>query len=500
MELVFSWKLEIEFKRRDAMNKYMKKKWLIILGLVFLGGIGFIISPELIRADPGNMNQAEFVAYLDEEIIRLQNKYQIPGLSLNLIKGGEVVKAQAYGYSDLSEKRTLTLDTTFRVQSISKSLTAWGIMNLVEEGLLHLDRPFVSYLNSWEIPTTKYPLEEVTVRQLLSMTGGLQLGTIGVRYSPEEELPSLKRSLSQEVVMRQPPGQNFYYSNVSFNLLELLVEEVTGDSFASYMQREIFQPLGMDNSTFVWSRDITPPVSTGYDLQGKSVPVYIYPEKASGGLFSTGEDITTFLSYGMVELYAKEQSILSRESIEEMHQSATSVPGFYGLAFEAYGFGHYLENLPGGLKAVSHGGQGYGVMTHYHLLPETGDAIIILTNSQRSWPAIAQLLRIWTEWLGVGSVGMSRIITGGFALKIIIWLVFLIALARLGALAIALKRGEYRLIFNWYSNLRRFFAIIIFTGLFLAARQDYLFLTSVFPLLSVWLGYALAGLGVVLLF
>ena len=66
--------------------------------------------------------------------------------------------------------------------------------------------------------------------------------------------------------------------------------------------------------------------------------------------------------------------------------------------FEAYGFGHYIETLPNGLRSVSHGGQGNGVMTHFQTVPETGDAIVILTNSQRSWPFIAYLLSDWAQW------------------------------------------------------------------------------------------------------
>lgn len=482
------------------MNKILNKNRVIMLGLVFLVDLGFILLPEITRPNLARMTQVEFLAHLDEEIAGLQEDYQIPGLSLSMIKAGEVVKVEAYGYADLEQRSEMTLDTPCRVQSISKSLTAWGIMKLVEAGRLELDRPFVSYLNSWEMPRSEYQLGELTVRQLLTMTGGLQLGTIGARYSPQEQVPTLRESLSLEVDMRQQPGEGFYYSNVSFNLLELLVEEVTGENFNTYMEREILRPLGLNNTTFVWSESMSPAVPTGYDLQGQPVPVYVYPEKASGGLFATAVDIVDFLRAGMAAPYMMEQAVLSRESIKQMHQPAVVVPGFYGLAFEAYGFGHYLETLPSGLKAVSHGGQGYGVMTHYHLFPETGDGIVILTNSQRSWPVIARILRSWTEWLEVGHLGMNRIITGGIVLQIIILLIFLVVLARMEGIVTALKRGEYKVAFTWQNSLRYIFASIIFVGLFLAARQDYLFLTSVFPIISVWLGYALAGLGIILLF
>ena len=85
----------------------------------------------------------------------------------------------------------------------------------------------------------------------------------------------------------------------------------------------------------------------------------------------------------------EDQEVLARQNINTLYTPMVGKIGVYDLVFDAYGLGYYLENLPNGEWAVSHGGQGGGVMTHFHSFPETGDGIVILTNSQRSWPFIA---------------------------------------------------------------------------------------------------------------
>ena len=292
-----------------------------------------------------------------------------------------------------------------------KSVTAWGVFSLYEQGLIDLDTPVAAYLKNFSLPKSGFPLEEITVRRLLSHRAGLPLGDVFTIYSPTAEMPSLQEKLTQEATLVRHPGTAFSYSNTGYNLLELLIEELTGRDFAEYMETEILRPLGMEDASFTWSASMAPAPPTGYALDGRPVPVYVYPEKASGGLFATAEDIARFLLASMGE-----NPVLSQDSIDLMYTSMSDKIGLYGLVFDAYGFGHYLETLPNGALSVSHGGQGSGIMTHFQAVPETGDGLVILTNSQRSWPFIACLLREWARWRGFPSVGMERILWGGWGL------------------------------------------------------------------------------------
>ncbi|SMO89955.1 CubicO group peptidase, beta-lactamase class C family [Fodinibius sediminis] len=445
-----------------------------------------------------------FTQQLDVRILSLMDWYNIPGTSIALIQDRKLVWSNAYGYADIKQQKKMTLDAICRTESISKSVTAWGVMKLVERGLINLDDPVQQYLRNWSLPESEYNLNDVTIRKLLSNSSGIPLGSLGEEYSPDSEKPSLRQYLSKEVQLTYEPGSNFEYSNPGFNLLELLIEEVTGRDFSDYMVNEVLTPLGMHNSRFDWDEDWSSRVPMGYDLQGNSVAPYVYPYKASGGLFSTVEDIARFTIAEMVNGSHANQVILSKESIQNIHTPKINILGMFGFVAEDYGFGHFIETLPDGKKAVWHGGQGHGWMTHFHMIPETGDGIVIFTNSQRSWPFIGHILRAWSRWQGVGPVKFSRITTAVSGLRIIIGLILLVTLWCAAHLVNGVLAGKRKLTISLKlvtkTRVMEFFIGTIIVGVLLwAITRDYLFLTSIFPIGTVWLGWTLLVFSVVLL-
>jgi len=432
----------------------------------------------------------EFKAHMDERIPALMKLYEIPGCSIALVKDREVVWTEAYGYADVESGRALTVDTPMSVQSITKSVTAWGIMRLAEKGLIDLDAPIAQYLKSWKIPNSGYPTEKITTRQLLSHTAGMPLGDFDNIYAPGEVMPSNRDVMTREAVPIYEAGAGFSYSNVGYNILEILIEDVTGQSFSEYLHSEIFLPLGMESATFEIDTAASPYPPTGYNLSGKPVPVYLYPSKASGGLFATADDIARFAAAGL-----KENPVLNSESVEQMFQPESYKIGIYGLIFEAYGLGHFIEKLPNGSISVSHGGQGNGIMTHFQSVPETGDAVVILTNSQRSWPLIAYVLSDWAQWRAFPSVGMGKIIWGHYGLCAVIGMLISAGLLMMLRLIVGFhrqKRAAFRV-------LRAGTAVILLGVLIWCISQEYLFVTSVFPVLSMWLGGSVLEFSIALL-
>jgi CubicO group peptidase (beta-lactamase class C family) len=459
----------------------------IIISLLVMLLSGSLQMGRKMRADAP---LDEFKAHMDERIPTMMKLYGIPDCNIALVKDGEIAWTEGYGYADVKSGRALTTDTPMSVQSITKSVTAWGVMRLRERGLIDLDTPVSQYLKSWQFPLSDYPAEKITVRQLLSHTSGMPLGDFTNTYSPGEDIPSNRDVMTGEAVLMRKPGTEFSYSNTGYNILELLIEDVTGQCFPEYIRTEVLLPLGMESAAFDIDEEVTPYPPTGYNLREEPVPVYLYPSKASGGLFATAHDIARFAAAGM-----QENHVLSVESISRMYQPECHKVGIYGLIFEAYGFGHYIEKLPNGALSVSHGGQGNGIMTHLQSVPETGDAIVILTNSQRSWPFIAYVLSDWAQWRGFPSVGMGRIIWGHYVLCTVIGMLIsasLLVILRLVSTFYQQKRTEFKL-------LRVSAAFILLGVLILCACQRYLFITSVFPVLSVWLGGTAFVFSIVLL-
>lgn len=406
----------------------------------------------------------------------------VAGIVAVVLEDGAPVWTRAFGFADPAMGRPMTEDAVFRVESISKPVTAWGAMRVAETGRLDLDAPISGCLPDGFSPAS---LGQITSRDLLSHTGGIGLGDYADRYAPDRPRPDLATHLAGDLEVTGHPGSGFRYSDTGFNLLELVIETCTGADFATLMAREVLALLGMDRASFDWPGAGMP---VGHDLRGRPVAPYVYPGRASGGLHATAADIARFAAAGMA---GAAQGVLPEDAVAEMHRPVVEVGGLFGFATDGYGLGHFTETLSDGRAAVWHGGQGYGWMSHLHMVPETGDGIVILANSQRAWPLFAAILRDWSESLGVAPVGMAHVLWAEAAARIAI-----VVLAGVAAMAVwIVLRGWPR----W--RVFRISAGVVSSALLLwplwAATHDYLFLFSILPGLWTWLGAAsgLAGLG-----
>lgn len=471
-----------------------------VLAIVAIVIVPFVGAEPAAGVDPQAAWPA-FVAHLETSIPRRMAAFGVPGVAVALVVDGEPVWSGAYGDADRDEGRPMTVDTYLRTESISKSVTAWGVMRLVELGLVGLDDPVARHLRTWAFPDPSDAGASVTIRQLLANTGGLRHGDIDLRYAPAADRPSLRASLTGQMGFDREPGAGFAYSNVGFNLLEVLIEDVSGQDFATFMEEQVFAPLGLQRTTFTWQADLSPQVPMGHDLAGRPTPPYVYAERASGGLLATVDDVARFVAAGM-PASTTASAVLAPDAIAEMHAPQVQVAGYMGAVYQAYGLGHFVETLPNGMRAVSHGGQGYGWMTHFHAVPESGDGIVLLTNSQRSWPLFARVLNDWARWRGFPSVGMGRIRVAEAAMWAIVAALLFATLWMGWGLVIGLASGRRRFAPHARSRLRSRLAlataaIAILLGLGWAARQAYLFLPSVFPTAWPWFTSAAFGLAVV---
>ncbi|MFP4384855.1 MAG: serine hydrolase domain-containing protein [Spirochaetia bacterium] len=492
--------------KKSKIDRYnlSQKKWIriIVTAAITLGIILPAAKPGFISRTDRELSVEEFTRHLDILILKRMRRYGVAGVSAALIHGGKTVWVNAYGYGDVKNGIKMTPNTVCRVESISKSVTAWGVMKLAEEGKINLDAPVSQYLTDWTWLESDYNFKEITVRMLLSNQSGLPEGDYTNRHSPASvNLPPLRKTVAEQSIILKQPGSTFLYSNVGFNLLEILIEDVTGRPFSEYMQEEILTPLGMNNSSFQWNSTWNPPVPKGYTVEGEEIDVYVYPEKGSGGLFADAADIARFTSAGMFRPGIP-QNVLTMESLRAMYVPVTELSGYYRLVFQAYGLGHLVETVNTGETAVAHGGQGAGVMTHFHSVPETGDGIVILSNSQRSWPFFAEILKSWASWRGF-SAGMERMMIGQTVLWFLIGLILFLSFWRMWGIGAGITFRDR--IFAPFSKTGAVSRVIkaVCAGLLIAAffwsiSQPYFFLFSVFPVASYWLLFALLAAAAVL--
>ncbi|WP_233710812.1 serine hydrolase domain-containing protein [Natronococcus pandeyae] len=350
--------------------------------------------------------------HLDEHVPNLLDRYDVPGASIALIEDGEVTRSGAYGSADPAEGRPATENTPFRVESITKSITAWAVLTLVEQDEIGLDDPVGQHLTSWELPDAEYSWEDVTVRRLLSHSAGMPAGGYET-VQLDEEPPPLREALSGNTsgpVARPTtePGE-FRYSNPGYALLELLIEDVTGRDFAAYVDEAVLDPLGMDRATFIITERLRSELATEHFVDGTPVAASHGPSNAHGELYATAEDIARFVAAGMeTSEEPVGRGVLAPESVAEMYAPDVETTGFYDLATDGAGLGHFAETFSDGERAVMNGGQGAGSWNWFHAVPGTGDGIVILTNSERSVQLIADVVEAWTDRSGLPAVSLTR--------------------------------------------------------------------------------------------
>ncbi|MCU4653449.1 beta-lactamase family protein [Roseibacterium sp. SDUM158016] len=431
--------------------------------LVVMAPLAAVCAQSSVAAQPAGDPLLEGLAATARDRMEADD---VPGVVIAVLRDGILLGPVALGLADPSAGREMTADALFRVESISKPVTAWGVMRLAETGRLDLDGPIADCLLRWRPPDG---VPAITVRQLLSHSAGIGIGDYAARYRPGAPRPTLPDFLEGDFRMVGVPGEGFAYSDTGYNLLELVVEDCAGEEFGAFMAREILRPLGMTGAGYDWRAAAMP---VGHDLRGRAVAPYVYPARGSGGLFATAEDIARLAAASMA---GSDQAVLPAGTVALMQAPRIEVGGLFGFAAAGYGLGHFTETLSDGRAAIWHGGQGYGWMSHMHVVPETGDGIVILSNSQRAWPLFAAVLREWSGSLGVEPVGMARVLWAETVAKVAV--AALLAAGVLAAWSAARGAGGGA----GGAAAAGISGVVLIGWPIWAARQDYLFLFSILP-------------------
>jgi CubicO group peptidase (beta-lactamase class C family) len=328
---------------------------------------------------------------LDRVIRREMAKREIPGLSIAIVDSGRIVFSRGYGVSKRGGP-PVTEQTLFLAGSISKAVTAVGAMRLVTRGTLRLDRDVNEQLTSWKLRDTSVADgEKVTVRQLLSHTGGLNVH--GFRgYDVRAALPTAIDVLngapgtnSPAVRIESKPGIAMRYSGGGYTILQVLMQDVTKTPFDELMQREVLTPAGMTASTF--TQPMPAPVAaraaSGYFADGSEVPGgwHVYPEMAAAGLWTTASDLARFALAVQRSYRGAPNSFLPSSIVGQMlaYQRSDEV----GLGFFLKGNNIRME--------FSHGGRDEGFDSFLSATARSGQAVAIMINANDNSSAVTRI-------------------------------------------------------------------------------------------------------------
>jgi CubicO group peptidase (beta-lactamase class C family) len=317
-----------------------------------------------------------------DEAMRALN---IPSVSIALIDNGEIAWTERFG-----NQRP---DVLYQAASLSKFVTAIAVMRLVQEGRLDLDENIKTYLKTWHIPDNPHAPGGVTLRRLLSMTAGIGVpGYIG--YPPGTPLPSLNDILdgtppanSQPVTVETTPGTAYAYSGGGYEIVEAVIQDVTGQPFATAMKALVLEPAEMTDSIFAQPlpEDLVPRAATGHRQDGRELAGgwRIVPELAAGGLWSTPGDIAKLLVAVGQASRGISARLLSPAAVDAM--LTRQPPGPYGLGAAVSGGGETL--------VLMKRGQNIGYQSFLILFPRLGKGMVVMTNSDNGTTLANALVR-----------------------------------------------------------------------------------------------------------
>ncbi len=317
-----------------------------------------------------------------DAFIRTQiTQRKVPGLSLAIIDGGKIAYARGYGVTAPGGKDPVTPETVFLAGSVSKSVAAMGALKLVEEGKLSLDGDVNDKLTTWKVPENQFTAQQkVTIGRIVSHTAGLTVhGFAG--YDRSSSVPTLPQILDGASPANSPPvrvdtfpGARWKYSGGGYTIMQLLMEDVTGQPFARWMQANVLEPFGMSSSTFdnplpraMWSR-----AAAGTYPGSTPVPGgwHVYPEMAAAGLWTTASDLARF-AIGVEQSFAGTKNpVISQEMTQRMLRNVMNNDGL----------GVFLEGRGPTLKFL-HGGRDEGFDTYMGAFAERGQGVIIMINA-----------------------------------------------------------------------------------------------------------------------
>ncbi|WP_417490704.1 serine hydrolase domain-containing protein [Maricaulis sp.] len=308
----------------------------------------------------------EMAARLDDVLDRAMQRYSIAGVAAGALRDGEVIWSARRGEAQANGS-PVTGETAFNLGSISKPVTVWAVLALARDGRIDLDAPIQPYLARFSLPESEFDVSGVTVRRLLQHVAGINVHGYG-GYSPEEDQPADIVELSQTyepLQLVREPGTDPSYSGGGYVLLQMMVEDVTGQTFDAYVRDQVFAPLGMDHSGFVEAE--LPTRSAAFNYYRREITDLRDVALAAAGVYMSGDDMEAFL-----RAHLDGGGVLPMSWLDQAFAPSEGTPGI--------GMSYTRLETPRGLL-IGHGGNNSSWNARIYIRPETGDGFYFMTNA-----------------------------------------------------------------------------------------------------------------------
>ncbi|HTU65405.1 MAG TPA: serine hydrolase [Steroidobacteraceae bacterium] len=320
-------------------------------------------------------------------IDKLMSLNRVSGLSVAVIHDYRLAWVKSYGVVAPGASERVTPRTLFLAGSVSKSVTAVGMMALVQQGRLSLDEDVNVKLKSWKVPENEFTRDQkVTLRRIASHTAGLTVFGFG-GYAVGEPVPTVTQVLdgtppanSPPVRVDRVPGTAYNYSGGGTTVEQLVMMDATGQTFPAVMKLAVFDRLGMRDSTFAQPlpRALEPRAASGVEADGRMLAGrwHVFPEMGAAGLWTTPTDLARLAIDVARSVHGNGGRLLDQSSAREMLTAQPATNGECGLGFYVY------PQSPG---AFVNNGADRGYQTMLRMNFETGEGAIIMANSENGF-------------------------------------------------------------------------------------------------------------------
>jgi CubicO group peptidase (beta-lactamase class C family) len=316
---------------------------------------------------------------LRAHIRRVMDSTRTPSIAVAVAKNGRIIWEEGFGFADVERRTPATPATLYSMASISKPLTATGVMKLVEQGKIDLDRPANDYLGAAKITGLAGSASDATVRRVMSHTAGLPLHYRFFYAGGSVTRPSMDEAITRYAITVYPPGATYNYSNLGYGVLEEIITKVSGQPYEEFMRDEVFKPLGMTTSTIGTGAGIANS-AVRYTAQGKPIAFYDFDHRAASAVYTSAHELVRFGMFHLEDHLKDQRPVLKDSTLDAMHRRATP-----GDTASGYGLGWLIGNEQG-TRVVSHTGGMPGVATTLKLYPQHNVVIVALANTSGAAP------------------------------------------------------------------------------------------------------------------
>jgi cyclic peptide transporter len=319
---------------------------------------------------------------LKTDVVRLMGEGDIPGLTMVVVREGQVPVIESFGFADLETGEAVTADTLFELASRSKSFTALAALTLAGEGSVDLDVPVKTYL-PWFEASYEGEARDITLRQLLHHTSGIPWNSVDLipQGAGDDSLEQTVRNLSG-VELERRPGSAFEYATINYDVVALVIQQVSGMSFENYLAQAVFQPLGLDATVAgVHNVEDRSLMATGYKIGFFQARAYEAPlfrgNNAAGYIVGNGRDMARAMQAHMGLLETPLYPLMKQTHLRNRKVSPNP------RTFAGYGMGWYAyEN---GSDIIDHSGMNPNFSSYLGFSREKGVGVAILANSNSAY-------------------------------------------------------------------------------------------------------------------